>query len=310
MKLDVILSTLNGPARLAKTLEAFCALDIPENLKLSVIAVNTQPTDSSIKVLKAFEHRLRLKILDLPDQEKNAALNHALAFSKGELVLFTDDDSIPRENWVVEMSSASERHAGFDLFAGAVTPKWSATPPPRLLRDVPLDAAFGLTPTTLKAGPCDVSEFRGTNMAVRKYVFLAGHRFDESRPHSAEDTADSDTGFLRRCQKAKHKAFFVSEAIVDQVIEHEQWTPRWLRHRAETLGRKVSLSEIHAGSAKPDAADLQSATRWAFRKKMGHQLRAAFSIVTNFGAVWQAGFYEGYMREYQNWYQTVSRKKR
>ncbi|MFK7828623.1 MAG: glycosyltransferase family 2 protein [Congregibacter sp.] len=303
MKLDIIFSTFNGALRLRKMLEAFCALDIPEMVQLSVIGIDNAPTDSSGKVLRSYEQRLPLKILQQPKPGKNAALNLAIAHSRGEIVVFTDDNIIPNVDWIVRLTEAFHKNPDFDLFGGAVVPRWPSKPPPRLLDQVPLGAAFAITPDTLKTGPCDASEIWGNNMAVRKYIFSAGHRFNEDMGASAADHGmGSGTEFLKRCQTAGHKAFFEERAVVQHMIRKEQLTARWLEGRGHRFGQSYFYSELHEATAKPTVTELRGAPRWAMRKKIGYQIKAALPFIRNYSTVWKSGFYAGYVREYRNWH--------
>ena len=50
-----------------------------------------------------------------PEAGKNIALNAGLAFVSGDLVVLTDDDAIPRPDWLVRLRQAADSNPTFGI---------------------------------------------------------------------------------------------------------------------------------------------------------------------------------------------------
>src|SRR6202012_4281975 len=114
--------------------------------------------------IKERKERLPLTVLAEARQGKNYGLNTGLAAVEGDLVMLTDDDVVPRENWLVESGRVARERRGYDIFGGAIHPIWPSEPPDWVLRCVP-KGHFAWT--DFKEGPADPWQIWGPNMAVR-----------------------------------------------------------------------------------------------------------------------------------------------
>jgi cellulose synthase/poly-beta-1,6-N-acetylglucosamine synthase-like glycosyltransferase len=71
---------------------------------------------------------------------KNAAVNAGLRFVSGDLVVFTDDDVLPRHDWLVRLREAADNEPSFGMFGGVIVPRWQ-TRAELAPQCVPMDAA-------------------------------------------------------------------------------------------------------------------------------------------------------------------------
>ena len=266
------MATCNGAATLPGVLEAYCALAAPEG-GWRLLVADDGSTDATPAVLTAYATRLPLRFVRAARRGKNAALNAllelALEQAGSALFVFTDDDTTPAADWLVQLAACADAHPGYALFGGAITPDWGAPPPAWIARVVPLGLTYAVTEAP--DGPVFPGLVWGANMAVRRCVFEAGHRFDTSiGPRAGAYAMGSETEFNRRLGAAGYLAWFCNSARVGHFIRPHQLAPRYILQRAYRFGRGACAQD-----AGDDSVRLWGAPRW----RLARLLRAGAGIV-------------------------------
>lgn len=281
---------------------------IPPNGGWEMIAVNNASSDDSQRILESFADRLPLRVLQQPLRGKNNALNRALEESLGETVVFTDDDVIAAPDWLCELDSCVKGKADFDVFGGSIEPYWELPPPAWILEGVPHGVTFALTDSKLPAGPIFPGLIWGPNMAVRRSVFEAGHRFNVNvGPAAGQYIMGSETEFNIRVGKAGHKSWFCPTARVQHIIRDFQMQQGWVTRRAYRFGRNACYQDYReTGPACTDAWCLGrfNFPRWMLRRSLedftrGHLARFAGNETESVRRLWDAAFHRGYMAQAQ-----------
>jgi glycosyltransferase involved in cell wall biosynthesis len=226
--LTVLFSTFNGATTLPRMLDAFERLETPPG-GWKIVAIDNASTDSTAAVLEKRAARLPLTVLAEPRQGKNYGINTGLAAVEGDLVVLTDDDVIPREDWLVAMRRVAGEQLDYDIFGGAIHPVWPKAPPDWLLRCVP-KGHFAWT--YFEEGPAEPWQIWGPNMAVRSKVF-ADHRFFEGVGPTGGPwyATGSETEFAARAARAGHLCWHTHRAVVGHLIEPQQMKAEWLLQR-------------------------------------------------------------------------------
>ena len=235
--LTVLMTTRDGEKTLPCVLEAHCALQPPQG-GWKLLVVDNASTDRTREILSSFAERLPLTYLFEARRGQNHARNSALSAIAGDLVVFTDDDAIPRRDWLAQMRGAADAHPDFAMFGGTVLPRWEKEPEDWILRWVPLAAGFALTDPAWEEGPIRSSWVFSPNMAIRAAVFQGGCRFDQKfGPREGSYAMGSETELTRRLTRAGLRAWHAKPAIVEHIIRSFQTTPEWLLSRAVRYGR-------------------------------------------------------------------------
>jgi glycosyltransferase involved in cell wall biosynthesis len=236
--LTVLIATHNGAGTLVRVLEGYCRLREPDG-GWRLVVVDNGSTDGTRDILDAYRSRLPLTCLLEPRRGQNRARNTGLDAASGDLVVLSDDDTIPRPDWLAAMRRSADTHRAFSVFGGVILPAWEAPPAEWLLSWVPQGPCFARTGPTLEEGPVKPSAVFSPNMAVRADVLRAGYRFDESMgPNGTLHYAmGSETELLRRLGAAGYGAWHSREAVVEHIIHPFQMTPRWVLGRAVRFGR-------------------------------------------------------------------------
>lgn len=304
--LTVVMATHNGAGTLPATMASFLECE-PPNHGWKFVVVDNASSDNSRDILDSYSDRLPLEVRSEPIPGKNRALNLAIEHVEGDLVLFTDDDVCVDAGWMRAYERAAADHPDYDLFGGAIQPRWPGKPPQWILDAIPLGPVFTITPESLEEGPVLPGVIWGPSMAVRRGLFAAGHRFDPSvGPAPGSYVMGSETEFNKRMGRAGHRAWFCPSARVEHIIRESQLDPRWILGRARRFGRASFWDQA---SWDADMADGFSSMkmvfgipRWAIRAA-GEQwlLSLWYRLVRDrersLRTRWEVGKHIGYMME-------------
>jgi L-malate glycosyltransferase len=234
--LTILIATYNGAKTLPEVLSAYCALEPPDG-GWKLVIVDNGSTDHTKEIIAAFRHRLPLTYLCEPKKGKNAALNTGLSTISGDLVVLTDDDVLPRSDWLRQLRLAAHSQPLYAIFGGPILPKWQLPPEEWMLTWVPMGPTFALL-NSFDEGPINPRLVFGPNMAVRADIFQRGYRFDEAiGPQGSSYAMGSEGEFLRRLAKAGFKAWHCRDAIVEHIIRSFQMNKAWVLARAVRYGR-------------------------------------------------------------------------
>ena len=235
--LTVLIATYNGMHTLPKQLDAFCQLRVPIG-DWKLVIVDNGSTDSTRQIIHSFTDRLPLTYMFEPSRGKNAALNTGLASAEGDLVVFTDDDTVPRPDWLLEMRRAVDSNPSFSVFGGTVIPHWEVPPEDWIATWVQLVPVFSITDPSWKEGPISSGYVFGNNMAIRAEVLKAGYRFNvEIGPRGRNYAMGSETELTMRLAKAGFMAWHCKQVVVEHLIRKFQLSQAWILRRATRFGR-------------------------------------------------------------------------
>lgn len=105
MDCSIIICTRNRAPMLAQTLEMFLRVSVPTGWKVELIIADNGSTDGTAEVIKSARHpaiEIQHLIEDRPG--KSRAQNRAMRAARSDVLLFTDDDVEPAENWIERMA--------------------------------------------------------------------------------------------------------------------------------------------------------------------------------------------------------------
>lgn len=99
MKIGVVISTYNKPAYLKLTLEGYCHQTRPVD---EVVIADDGSKEETRQLIDSYRDRLPIKHVWHEDRgfQKSEILNKALVAAESEYLIFTDQDCIPREDFV------------------------------------------------------------------------------------------------------------------------------------------------------------------------------------------------------------------
>ncbi|MFT5731045.1 MAG: glycosyltransferase involved in cell wall biosynthesis [Desulforhopalus sp.] len=249
MDLSIVFATYNRDKILKRTLQSFALLDFG-NLSAEIIVVDNACRAETKTLVTGFDHKLPIAYLDQSKPGKNAAINKGLSYSKGQLIVFTDDDILADEQWLLELTRAAVEFPEANVFGGAILPDWPDTGDKDFekildLEDNFIKVAYAITDTDFKRGVIDPQLIWGANMAVRRTAFEQHNlSFNESvGPNKNKYIMGSETDILKRLSDLGHKAVMVPEAFVYHQIRVEQLSMEWIRLRATNMGKTMVANQ-------------------------------------------------------------------
>ncbi len=105
MKLSIIIATKNRASFLRETIDALRSVEIPPGLEVVLSVVDNASSDETAEVVRSARlPQMRVEHRHETASGKCYALNHALAQTDGEMILFTDDDVRPPPHWIAGMT--------------------------------------------------------------------------------------------------------------------------------------------------------------------------------------------------------------
>lgn len=253
----ILFSTHNGGSVLREVLDGYTRLIQPRR-PWTIVVIDNASNDATPEILRSFETRLPLVILNEAVPGKNQALNHALdSVDLGrELYIFSDDDAIPDRDFLTEWEAILDRQPEHELFGGTVALRFRETPPAWLQR---YSAHFAelFAQNERPSGAIAADEIFGPNMAVRGSVLRRNHRFNEAiGPNAAlsDYPMGSETEFCTRVEKdLKNSAFFAAGPRVQHIVRPHQMSRDFVGRRAFRHGRGFAMrhSLAHGPLKKP-----------------------------------------------------------
>ena len=98
---SIILVTRNRAAHLKQTLEAISKLSVPPGFQVELVVVDNASTDETAQIVSSVEMgAITLTYLYEAKPGKLTACNSALAVAKGAILVWTDDDVVPPQDWI------------------------------------------------------------------------------------------------------------------------------------------------------------------------------------------------------------------
>ncbi len=272
MRVSVIVCTYNRCQSLARALESMSASVMPTTTEWEVLVVDNNSNDGTREVAAHFceLNPAHFRYLFEANQGKSYALNTAIRESRGEILVFTDDDVTVEPRWLQNLTSVFE-HEKCAGSAGRILPAQSFDRPPWLSLEGrynligALCAYFepGELPHDLKVAPY------GANMAFRREMFEKYGTFRlDLGPCFTSRVSSEDTEFGRRLLAGGERLCYVPSATVYHEIRQDRLNKKFFLTWWFGLGRgKVRESEANLTAFeafKILARTLTTAVEWLF----------------------------------------------
>ena len=230
MDITVILCTYNRCGSLKKTLGWIAASRLPETIEWEVLVVDNNSTDETRKVTGEFiqQYPGRFRYVFEGQQGLSCARNRGVRESKGEILVFTDDDVKVEPEWL--WSLASPLRAGeWAGTGGQIAPLWSSPPPHWVsTSDTNITGPFaifnlGAEPTELKRPPY------GANMAFRREMFrkYGDFRLDLGRSGSNLQGRE-EVEFANRLLAGGERLLYEPNAVIYHTIPKLRMRKRYV----------------------------------------------------------------------------------
>ena len=283
MTIDVAICTWNRSALLAQTLDRLSELRVPVDVEWHLLVVDNNSTDATPEVVNEFAGRLPVRSVFEAQPGQANARNRALAETRAEYLIWTDDDVLVDRDWLAAYARAFARHPDAAFFGGPIEP-WFEGEPPRWLHDHWQEVAnvFAVRQLGETAFPFDAQRVPyGANFAV-KVAVQRSFLYDPSlglRPGS--EVRGEETQNLRRLLEAGFTGWWVPEARVQHFVPRQRQSLAYLRKFFIGQGEVQSR-----GFGSVDVPRFFGRPRWLLKRALAAETRYRWSRITAPPDVW------------------------
>lgn len=291
MLTSIAICTLNRAESLGRTLNSLSAMRVPDDLEWEVLVVNNGCTDHTDEIITSFAGRLPIRRAIELQRGLSRARNKAIDHTRGQYILWTDDDVIADPGWVSAYVAAIRRWPeaavfGGPIFANFESPVVKCVAECRDLLLWPYAVCdFGRVPVRLSRKRIPF----GANFVVRaaeqrRFRYDADLGLGPGQQRLGEETA-----VIGGILASGGIGYWVPEARVDHCIGHERQTTAYIARYFAAYGETMELHR-KSGHAGPF---LLGVPRWLWRQVVSDWVRYRFHRL-----FWPA---RGWMSHLQNY---------
>lgn len=236
MDISIIICTRNRASDLRSTLQSLASTTVPAGLKVECIVIDNNSSDETQRVIADFDAGpwvLREYVEEAPGLSH--ARNRAIHESRGDVLLFTDDDVRVPEAWIDPMTRPI-RMGEADAVAGGIKIA------PGLRRAWMTPRSRSVLADTCLLDPDQPQYFVGANMAIGRHVFETIPGFDPEI-----DAGPNSSGFAGDVLFARQMlaSDFEIAGALDVEVEHHFDPDRLSRESYIQAMRKQGQSEAY-----------------------------------------------------------------
>ncbi|HKW93341.1 MAG TPA: glycosyltransferase [Methylomirabilota bacterium] len=299
---SVVITTWNRARLLADTLHALAAQRVSPTLKWEIVVVDNNSSDETKETVRRSGEtsRMRVRYVFEPRQGQSFARNSGVEAADGAVILFTDDDILPRPDWVPAMLNTITR-GDLDGAGGRVLPLWEAEPPRWLYGRRHLLTWLALVDEdeacALEYPLMGTRRIVGASMAFRRDVFeefgcfdtTLGHR--GTRPYGGEEVE-----FINRLLRKGRRIAYEPSIVVHHRIGVDRLRKAFFLRRLfyEACGQARLLSR--EGQAGIDPLRYRSVARAAGRTTLQTLLRRPEAFSLQLELAYKAGLIWGSLK--------------
>jgi glycosyltransferase involved in cell wall biosynthesis len=264
MRVSVVICTWNRADLLDQTLTQFTRLRIPPGVDWEVLVVNNRCTDATDQVLARHAAHLPLVRLYEPEAGKSFAANQAIDRSRGDLLLWTDDDVLVDPGWMEAYVQAAHAWPEATFFGGTVEALFVTRPPRWLRRNLStFSSVYALIEPRPDGQPISRREVPpvGANLATRRSAFDQLRFNTLLGPCRNSRVVGEETQLIHDLQDAGHHGVWVGSSRVQHYTPPGRLTRKYIWEYFIGLGR--TDARVLYGQEFPL---LGGAPRWVVRK--------------------------------------------
>jgi GT2 family glycosyltransferase len=143
IKFSLILPVCHGGPFLLKALESLRGIEFPpEHFEVLVVGDDDDKVSRNMVETGPYAEELNISYISSKNSNRSAKLNAACSLSRGQILVFSDDDCIFLPDWLQTLTRALERHPDIGVIGGQDEPVHNGSPF-GLALDCVLNSFFG-----------------------------------------------------------------------------------------------------------------------------------------------------------------------
>ncbi len=233
--ISLCVCTYNRAEHLRRMLDTLAGQSGIDWSAIEVIVVDNNCTDHTASVIAGFTETLPLRRVIEEMQGLSHARNRAIKESRGDWIIFTDDDVALDTGWLAAYRQAFESFPDAAFAGGRITPYWNEAQP-AWFRWEHLDGVDGLLvwydlgSETRRMRDTDPEPF-GASLALRRSLVDEIGLFRTDLGPIANGGRGDDTEFVRRARLAGASGVYVGAAHCKHLADPARFTIRgFYRH--------------------------------------------------------------------------------
>jgi glycosyltransferase involved in cell wall biosynthesis len=247
MAVSVVICTHNRADLLSAAVTAIRSQRFDRRFELLLVDSASTDATPAVAAALATRHDPQVRSVRLDRPGLCQARNRALQVAAGSVVVFLDDDALPRPGWLQAIVEPFDEPA-VGAVGGPVSLRFSEPPPPWLTE--PLRGyltAYNLGPAATEIEyTVGMQQFpRGANFAVVRAAALEVGGFRtmfERRGRRLRSNDELDLCY--RLQARRWRLRYAPEAAVDHVVLAERLRPEWFLRRFSAQGTSDALFQL------------------------------------------------------------------
>ncbi|MEA2684679.1 MAG: glucosyl-dolichyl phosphate glucuronosyltransferase [Chloroflexota bacterium] len=284
----VLVCTRNRAAILEEGLFSIIADQAASGREL--VVVDNGSTDNTAAVVSELARTapFPVRYVHEPVAGHSLARNTGIRESSGELVLFTDDDTLVEKGWT-DALVAPFTDPAVGVVGGRILPQWPSEPPvwlTGLAAELLAIKDLGDAPRELSGGEMPI----GANMAIRRRL-LGDDPFDTSTGNRDGEVAGYDEVALIDRLSRSHQVAYTPAAVVRHRVARARMTRASIRRAALHNGFGQTRYERAIGRRHGWPAAVLGSLQWSARatlRRLRNNRRAELSPAE---AEWEFAFY-------------------
>ena len=245
---SIVVCTRNRSVDLETTCRALLDLTSKSDL-YEIVVVDNGSIDETASVTTRLSKQYPDRFRSVYESQSglSAARNRGISSTKGEFVVFVDDDAIPTEAWLEGLTSELQTPSVWAV-GGPVSPSIAASYPPWFsARFLPYLSAWELGEKGLDLR---YNEYpRGTNIAFKRSVFdRLGMFLPELGRRGRSLRSCEEIELCLRIERAGGRIRYAPAARVSHKVDISRLTEEWMIRRFTAQGFSEAIMEwYHAG---------------------------------------------------------------
>ncbi len=228
--MSVVIPTCDTGPNLSRTLKSLRDCELPSNLR-QVVVVENGGGQNLAKLVENFEYPFEMKYINIPEGNKNLALNTGLSECDQDFVVFFDDDIRLHPQCLKEYSRISRENNNGVFVAGNCGVDYELHPPQWMLEYLPASAvgwSKGINECEL-----DGPEALGFNWGAFTEDIAKAGWFDESIGPGTILSIGDESEMQMRLLQLGVKGIYLPKAKVWHWVPQDKCSTEWALRRAK-----------------------------------------------------------------------------
>lgn len=269
MIISVTICTWNRALLLDQTLTAMRGLHIPDGVDWELLIVNNACTDNTDEIVAKHARSLPIRLIHESTPGKSHAANRAVDESRGELILWTDDDVLVDADWLLSYVSAAKKFPDVAFYGGSIDPWFEITPPSWIKNNIDvLELVYAIRRAEIEVKYLSQGEWVwGANMAVRRSIHQQFPFDVRIGPCGSNQVRGEEVFLQQKLVGAGYRGAMVGGARVRHYIPAERLCRKYVGGWFRGDGRSSARLE-----GPQDCVHFMGFPRYALRKYLATRL--------------------------------------